>query len=532
MEGAELALKALALDETCGVGWHILAICREKADDFTSSLKCYETALQLSPDEPEIANDLGRLAIRIGFKDLAEQLFLAYLDKVPGSIAGANNLACAQRDLMRYDDAIDTLKQAIGANPEQPLLWNTLATTLAERGEVADSIQFFNEALRLDPSFHKARYNRGGAKLSLGDPKGALVDCEAALPGVVLESERAMMMLAKSTMMLAAGDTQNGWDVYEARFDPHYADVTHFMLDRPRWAPGADLAGKRLLVMGEQGLGDEVLFASILADLIEAVGPEGQVIMAVEPRLVPLFQRSFPTARVGEHGTLKIDHYTVRAPRFMDEAEVAEVDLWTPIASPLRQFRRSLADFPDRRSFLTADPERVAHWRKTLASLGPGPKVGLIWKSLFIDSARARFYSPFDQWAPVLTTPGAVMVNLQYGDASAEIERARTVYGVDVWTPPDIDLKNDLDDLAALCVALDVVIGPATATTNLAAAAGANLWLIAVPGTWTMLGTGRSPWYPQARVFIPAAQNDWAPLMEELAGALAEALRKRDFTGT
>ncbi len=523
-EGAELALKALAIDEKIGVGWHILAICREKAGDVTTALTCYETALKLSPDEPEIANDLGRLAIVMGFKDVAEQLFLAYLAEVPGSVAGANNLACAQRDLMHYEDAQATITAAIRANPEQALLWNTLATILAERGDVAQSIQFFDEALRLNPDFHSCRYNRGGAKQSLGDPLGALEDCEAAIPGVKLETERAMMHLARATMLLSAGRIAEGWDAYEARFDPHYADVTHFMLDRPQWTPDSDLTGKSLLVMGEQGLGDEVLFASLVPDLIDAVGPEGQVTLAVERRLIPLFARSFPTAVVGEHGTLRVDHHTVRAPRFMTEAEVAKIDLWTPMASPLRGFRRSLDAFPHRRAFLTPDPARVAHWRDVLAALGRRPKVGVIWKSLVVDSARLRFYSPFDRWAPILTTPGATMVNLQYGDGSAEIDRAEAELGVEIWTPPGIDLKNDLDDLAALCLALDLVIGPATATTNLAAAAGADLWLISTPGAWPKLGADRYPWYPQARVFTPSAHNEWEPVMAEVAQALSERL--------
>jgi len=529
-EGAELALKALAIDEQCGVGWHILAICREKADDFTTSLKCYETALQLSPDEPEIANDLGRLAIRMGFKDLAEQLFIAYLEKVPGSVAGANNLACAQRDLLRYDEAQATISDAIYANPEAALLWNTLATIQAERGEVATSVQFFDEALRLNPDFHSCRYNRGGAKLSLGDVEGALVDCEAALPGVVLESERAMMNLARSTMLLAKGDLERGWDAYEARFGTRYTDGTHFLINRPQWEPGMDLKGKRLLVMGEQGLGDEVLFAGIIPDLLEAVGDEGEVILAIEKRLVPLFQRSFPTARVGEHGTLRIDHHTVRAPRFMDDSEMETVDVWTPMASPLRQFRRAVIDFPLRQGFLTPDPVRVAYWKATLDALGPQPKVGVIWKSLVKDSARHRFYSPFEQWAPVLTTPGALIVNLQYGDAAEDIAFAKAEYGVDIWTPPGIDLKNDLDDLAALCAALDLLIGPATATTNLAAAAGANLWLISTPGAWPKLGADHYPWYPQARVFNPPAFNDWAPVMDEIALALGK--KTASFAGT
>ncbi len=533
MEGAELCLKALAIDDRIGVAWHILAICREKANDFTTALRCYDTALQLSPDEPEIANDLGRLAIQMGFKELAEKLFLAYLEKVPNSVPGANNLACAQRDLLRFDDAIDTIRQAINANPESALLWNTLASILAERGDVAQSVQFFDEALRLKPDFNSCRYNRGGARMSLGDPVGALADCEAALPGVALESERAMMNLARSTMLLSAGRVAEGWDAYEARFDPHYIDVTHFMIDRPQWTPDSDLRGKHLLLMGEQGLGDEILFANIVPDLLDAVGPEGTLTLAVEHRLVPLFARSFPAAVVGPHGTLRVDHHTVRAPRFMDAEAMETVDLWAPMASPLRRFRRNLGDFPDRRAgFLTPDPARVAFWRAELAALGPAPKVGVIWKSLVMESARVRFYSPFDRWAPVLQTPGAVMVNLQYGESGEEIARARAELGVELWTPPGIDLKNDLDDLTALCAALDVVIGPATATTNLAAAGGAALWLISTPGAWPRLGTDRYPWYPQARLFTPREHNAWEPLMADIGAALAEAITKHSFSGT
>jgi len=528
IDAADLCLNALAIDDGIGVAWHILAICREKANDFTTALRCYDAALRLSPDEPEIANDLGRLAIQMGYKDLAEKLFLAYLDMVPDSVPGANNLACAQRDLLRFDDAIETIRHAIYANPKSALLWNTLATILAERGDAGQSIQFFDEALQLKPDFHSCRYNRGGAKMSLGDPLGALEDCDAALPGVVLDSQRAMMNLARATMLLSAGRVAEGWEAYEARFDPHYIDVTHFMIDRPQWTPDSDLSGKHLLVMGEQGLGDEILFANIVPDLIAAVGPDGKLTLAVEHRLVSLFSRSFPAAEVGPHGTLRVDHHVVRAPRFMDEAAMATVDLWTPMASPLRRFRRTVADFPAGRGFLTPDPGRVAHWRDVLAALGPEPKVGVIWKSLVMESARVRFYSPFDRWAPVLKTPGAVMVNLQYGDSTEEIARAHAELGVELWTPPGIDLKNDLDDLTALCVALDLVIGPATATTNLAAAGGADLWLISTPGAWPRLGTDRYPWYPQTRVFTPTEHNAWEPVMADIAAALGEAITRKD----
>ena len=77
------------------------------------------------------------------------------------------------------------------------------------------------------------------------------------------------------------------------------------------------------------------------------------------------------------------------------------------------------------------------------------------------------------------------------------------------------------DDVAALCGAMDLILGPANATTNIAAACGAPVWLLSTPAAWPRLGTDRYPWYPQVRVFSPPAFNEWAPVMRELAEALA-----------
>ncbi len=520
--GGDLALQALQHDEKNGYAWYLLAIAREGAGDFKSSLECYDAALKLMPTQSDVANDLGRLASRLGMKEVAEKLFRAYAAANPANIDGHNNLACVLRDQNRYEEAIEVLQPAIGANPTCAILWNTLATVLAERGDTDQSMTFFDEACRLDPKLLKARYNRGNARLAMGDCDGALADCEAALKGRMADHERVMMRLARATMLIARGDLAEGWDGYEERLSPHYVDVTHFMIDRPQWTPEADLAGKSLLIMGEQGLGDEVLFANVLPDLIEAVGPSGRIALAVQARLVPLFQRSFPTVQVGYHNTLQVNAQTIRGAPFVKD--MPSIDLWAPMASLLRRFRRSVDAFPGRPRFLVPDPARVAHWREALSAAGPGPRVGLVWKSLRLEGQRLRHFSPFEQWRPILETPGITFVNLQYGDCDAEIDLAREHLGVDIWKPPGIDLKDDLDDVAALSCALDLVIGPANATTNLAGASGAPTWLISTPGAWPRLGTDRYPWYPQARVFTPLAFNDWGPAMQAAADALAEGL--------
>ncbi len=524
-EGAEWAIKALEKDETSGFGWYLLAIARERVGDFTSAISAYETALRLLPDHAEVANDLGRLAYRLDMKPQAEKLFRHFLARFPGHHEGANNLACVLRDRLAYDEAVGLLRPVIVENPGVPMLWNTMATILAEQGDYATAEIFFREALRLDETFAKARYNLANARLSQGDGEDALVLCEEALTRPMTDDERQMMELSRSTMLLALGRLGEGWDAYEARLHPAHPDVTHFMVDVTRWTPGADLAGKSLLVIGEQGLGDEVLFGHLLPDIIDALGPDGHLTLAVEPRLVDLFQRSFPQATVGAHATYLKAGRTYRTLPFV--MDFSAFDLWTPLASLLRQFRRTTSAFPDRVGFLTPDPDRVAHWRRELEKAPAGVKVGLLWKSNIKNGARYRFYSPFADWAPVLQAKGVTLVNLQYGDCSEEIAQAERDFGVSIWTPPGIDLKQDLDDVTALCAAMDLVVGFSNATMNLAAGGGAPTWLISVPGAWTRLGTSRYPWYPQVRTFTTPAFGNWTPVMDAVGEAVTAFVAER-----
>ena len=521
---ADFALQALRKDERCGMAWYCLAIAREKAGDFATSLQCYESALQLAPEHDEIASNLGRLAYRMGMKDIAAKLFAGYLVKHPLAIEASNNLACVHRDLHRYGEAIETLRPVIEANPDNSLLWNTLGTVLTDQGDFEAALPFFDEALRLDETFVKARYNRSTAKLQMGDPDAALIDCEAALQGHMAEHERAMMNLARSTMLIARGELKEGWAAYDARLSHHYTDATIYRIDAPRWTPEAALNSRTLLLVGEQGLGDEVLFANVLPEAIEAVGPDGKIVLAVEKRLVSLFQRAYPGIEVGPHATYDIEARTVRVTPFV--GDMGRIDLWAPIGSLLQTLRPTVESFPDRPAYLAADPDRVAHWKRVLDTEAPkGLKVGVLWKSLKLEGARLRYFSPFEAWKAVLRTPGVTFVDLQYGDTQAETEYARDHLGVQLWRPPGIDLKDELDEVAAFACALDLVLGPANATSNIAAACGADAWLISTPGAWPKLGTDRYPWYPKMRVFTPPGSMQWDAVMDDVAAALAAKAR-------
>jgi cytochrome c-type biogenesis protein CcmH/NrfG len=492
---------------------------RAEAEGRTAeALDAYEAAFEASDRNPALAGPLGRVALRLGLREAAEQLLRLYLQAEPDSVQGRADLAHALREQHRYDEAIELLRQAITAHPEEPGLWTDLGVVRVQQGEPASALDFLGEALRLNPASGRALYYRGQAHADLGDHAGACADYEAALRSLDLdEADHVRIRLAEALSLLGLGELEVGWRLYRARLSPLSGRRERFKVPGApfNFAAGTiGLEGRSLLLVAEQGLGDEILFAGLIPEVIEALGPAGRLALAVEPRLIPLFARSFPAAEVVAHRTRNVDGAPVRTVPDL----TTPVEYWAPFAAPAETLRPTVDRFPQAAGFLKPDPARVNHWRGWLAER-PERKVGLLWKSAKLSGERQRLFAPFDAWRPVLRTPAVAFVNLQYGDCAEELAFARAELGVDIVQPPGLDLKDDLDGVAALAAALDLTLGFSNASFNLAGAVGAPAWLIAVDRAWTMLGTDRYPWYPQVRCFT--APDGWPAALEAAAAALA-----------
>lgn len=520
---AVFALRAVDLDAENPVASHLLAIALDKGGHLAEALEMYERALARAPHDAQIYLNLGLLAWRMGMLPSAERLFSTAHKVRPGWLPAIINQANTVRDQGRLDDAIELLRTAVTLHPEEPDLWNALAAVAVELGLLEEPIAFLHETLRLQPTYSRAHHNLGHALSEADRPAEALDHYAAAIEGLNAPGELAESRHSRALALLACGRLTEGWDAYASRLDPHYAHSTRFLTDRlPLWA-GEPLDGKRLLMLGEQGLGDEVLFASVIPELVVATGPRGRLAVACQPRLVDLFRRSFPGAEVGPHGTMKSGHAVLRAA--MEAGPLDQFDFYAPFATAVGFLRKDIAAFPDPNPFLRPDFERVAHWRHWLSSLGDGLKVGLTWTSMLATGRRARAYSPFSSWGEILQTPGAVFVSLQYTDPSEAIALARDAFGVTVHVPPDIDLRNDLDDLCALCTAMDLVFGAMNATTNISAGAGVDTWVLArSQRAWSMLGTDRLPWYPSARLFAKHSLDSWDGVLAEIAAAMRQRI--------
>ena len=523
---AQLSLEAANEDDTNPKAFHVLAMALQRMGHQHKALVTYERAFELDPSDPELLINLGLAAWNMKLTEGAAKMFSLYVEACPESPLGYNNLGSVQSDLGHVSTAIETLRAAIYRMPSEAVLWNSLATVLAENGRVEESLVFYQEAIRLDPDFARLYHNIGYAWSHLGQLDKALDAYNEALVRAVEPNELMEGKHSRSICLIGMGQIAEGFSEYEIRNDQRFRAYVHHLVKAPVWA-GEPLDGKRILIVGEQGLGDEFMFANILPDLADAVGETGTLEIAVDPRLIPLFQRSFPKANVGQYeDRTLIDKDGNKNLRFIPfSIDKGEPDYWAPMGTPLHILRRSLADFPHK-AFLVPDPARVADYSARLAMLGDGPKVGICWRSMMLGAKRAKYYSTLDAWEPILKVPGITFVNLQYGDCTGELANVAERFGVKVATVEGLDLKNDIDGAAALSSALDLVLSAPTAAAATAAAVGAEVWFLTAGRTWPQLGTDEYPWYRKSTVFSPIKFGDWDEVIPRVGEALAE------FAGT
>ena len=274
---------------------------------------------------------------------------------------------------------------------------------------------------------------------------------------------------------------------------------------QPQW-DGSALDGRSIVIWGEQGVGDTIIFASCLIDVLARAE---RCVFETDARMVALFARSFPSLE----GV---------APQDPPDPATTDLELQCPVGTLPRWLRPDLAAFPHHQGYLKADPQSLGQWRRRLEALGPGLKVGIVWRSSHVDAERRRYYSEIADWGPLLSLPGIHFVSLMYDEAGPELALAKEKFGCEIKYFDDIDLFDDIDGAAALTAALDLLITPLSMTSWLAGALGVPAWTMTIPGEWRMFGSGAFPWCPSVRMIEKAIGQTWPQIIASLAEDLAE----------
>lgn len=487
--------------------WFSLSIALGRPEDRDEAIDALRKAIDLRPSFIAARARLADLLIdqgRIADADAAlDDSHLDPADQFPQAWAVRVRILLHGQRLAEADAVT---AQAVTAFPDSPLIANYRGIVLLEAGEYAGAEQAFTNAITCDSENDQAWRNLGLVRAFQGALWGAIAAFDRAVSINPQDSEHRF---TRSGTRLRLGQLRSGWDDYE-----HRNLVLQAPPGVPRWT-GQTLAGKTIAVLGEQGLGDELMFITCLADLLPLAG---KVIYLAEPRLATLLGRSFPEIEVRAHPR--------NAP-----IDPAGLDLWAPVGSLPRAFRTHLASFPARPRRLIADPARAAQWRDTLrAEFGGAPLIGISWRSLMASTFRTSHYTSLDQWGPIFAAAkatGARLINLQYDDPAEEIAAACARFGGAVWRPPGLDQLRDLDGTVALMAALDYAIVPANTVASMVGALGLPCTMLTMDTDWTSLGTDHEPWFPQMHVAARKYGEDWAPHLEAVAARIAA----EDFTG-
>lgn len=437
----------------------------------------------------------------------------------------------------RLDEAEATFRRVLAAHPRHPVaLWN-LGLLLIERERHAEALALADDALRRQPAQGRALLLRGDALAGLERFDAAIDAYERAARiaelapdalgklGLVLAAmqdhrgarealDRAAALrpddpypvFRRAIVRLQTRDFE-GWTDYEARlrlgpFLSKSGGVLNPALaaQLTRAPTRDDLAGQRILLLAEQGVGDQVMFVSMVPDLAAAAA---SVACVCDARLVRLFAASFPGIAFAGPRDARIER--------------SAVDRLLAMGSLGHAFRRREDDFPGV-AYLSPSPEARARWAARLGPRSGALRVGIAWRGGLPTTRRGQRSLTLDQLAPVLDAPGCEFVSLQYGDVAAELAGRP----IRAFAPQETD---DFDDLAALAAQMDLVISVQTALVHVCGAIGQTcLTLVPHNAEWRYAADGPTmPWYRSVRLFRQATPGDWAPVIAQAA----EALRAR-----
>lgn len=440
--------------------------------DFGEARGQFDKALEAKPAYAEAHNNMGIILKEMGLLSEAEESWRAASAHAPNMVEADSNLGNVLRETGRFEEAVHCYEQAIAAKPDYAAAYNNLGIMLSELDRLDEAETNCRRAIELDENFADAHRNL------------------------------ALVLFMK-------GDVSNGWEEYEWRSEAEKVDTPARFFPQPQWQ-GESLDGKSILLWGEQGLGDETRYASMIPDMLEK---GADVSIECTPRLVSLFRRSFPQATV----------YT--CPFTDGESGKAHFDFQCPFPSLGRALRPTVESFASQQpGYLKADPARIEFWLNRLSEKSSRPKIGINWRSLQAGGKWDHFYARIEELAPIMAIQGVEFVNLMYDATADELAEFERLHNVTLLNWDDIDMRNDIDEVAALNSNLDMVVSCLSSVSEMSGALGVpTMVFIGEKRNSIMLGTGDAVWYSGAKYFTKNRDESWQRNFREIAQKIQQA---------
>ena len=468
-------------------------------------LACCE-AIRLQPDLKQAHNNLGLALKKKGDLENAVASFQRVIN-LDGEYAEAlSNLGMVLTAQGKLKEAEKNLQKAVSLVPSSAEFLNNLGVLFNRQGRFEEAVAASEEAIAMRQAYVEGYNNLGTALMELGRFAEANVAFEKA---ICIDSESAQAHHNRSLVLLLTGQFEQGWKEYEWRWRHDGFSTPARPFCQQRWN-GSVEGVRKLLVWGEQGIGDEVQFSGLIRHIISR-GID--VVIECDRRLTPLLARSFA-------GTIVVGRRDPPAPL------LAQSDPSITHQIPMASIPHVLGLLPDSMPFqkpsMMPDEKHRDLLRSEYKRDGDPLLVGISWRSGNIQEGPKRSI-PLEYWGPILSSPAARFVSLQYGQCSKELHMAHDRFGVEVLEDKRIISLSDLDSFAAQVAAMDLVISVDNSTVHFAGALGVEVWTM-LPTTpdwrWGLEGD-KTRWYPSMRLFRQGERGKWELVISRVAQELA-----------
>ena len=447
--------------------WNLLGVAAAQIGELECAIDAFKKALHLNPNQAAIYSNIGNVLKDQGKVHEAIDMFSCALELKNDHPQSHNNLGNALKDLNKFEEALASYEHALSLKPDYAEAYHNMGTVFSALGKVEDAMKSYNKALSLRPNYPDAYDNLGRLHWSLQNFSTAFELME-------------WRWLSKRKFI-----------------------GTEFKDDMPIWDGSAS---KKVFVWKEQGIGDEIMFSSVFSEL-NATSQE--VIIECDTRLLPLFERSFPS-----------DIKFVEDRNLLQECNY---NCHIALASLPKHFRTELDDFSkSANGWLKPNYKKVEEFKRQIQSHKAETIIGLSWFTNASGPRSGQRSMSLENLAKLLGSIPATFVNLQYGDVAEELLSVKSQTNFNIISIDDLDLFHDIDGLAALVSACDIVVSVDNLTVHLAGALGVDtrVLLPSVADERWALDRKDSYWYDSLTLYRQQINGNWDQPLELLINDL------------
>ena len=503
------------------------------------ALEYFQQAAKLQPKQPRYQQRLAELAEQMQHVHIAIDALVALLEITPNNIPLTEKLLNLAINNKRYDPAKTQLKRLLLGAPDDAALLHLICLCYTEEQAFVEGLPYFSRAYRAKreqgSGFLKAYATALHRAGRIDDALDVLAEAARQHPhddeiyvmmaanhnarsehaksidaydlGLKANPGHPTLQPSKGLMRLMLSHMKEGYDDYFLRHQAPKARPFYFPLP---WWQGEPLAGKRLVLWAEQGVGDLVMFATLLPWII-AQKPK-HLCVAMYPKLQPIMRRAFPEIEVCDLALSILENAEERFDYHQAMGELMHYVL--PHYTPAEHACVLKAE-PERTAQLRARYEALAHER------GARRIVGIAWHTTNADTGYLRNI-PIAKWKPLLSIADVQYVSLQYGDHPDTLAEANAIREGCLFADTDVDQFNSTDDALAQVAAMDEIITIQNATAHFGGALGIPTeLLLSSASDWRWgLEHDRSLWYPSVHINRQAQMLQWEDLLEQQATRL------------